>query len=142
MATNTLIYDSIQVGDEIPALTKGPIERMNMVRYSGAAGDFNPIHTVPEIANEAGLPEIIAHGMLMMGYAGQLLTDWLGPDTLRQFQVRFKGMGNLGDVLTCTGRVTEKYERDGEHFIEGKVSVKGQDDLPRLTGSFVAVVGS
>ena len=78
--------------------------------------------------------------MMIMAFAGQMLTDWLGPGALRQFQVRFKGVTVPGDVLTCTGTVTGKAEREGEFLVEGKVSVKGQDERPRLTGTFVAVV--
>ena len=136
----TVSYDTIQVGDEIPRLTKGPLTHTQLVRYSGASGDFNPIHTVPEIAQQAGLDGLISHGMLIMAYAGQVVTEWLGADAMRKFKVRFKGMTALDDVLTCSGEVTEKYERDGEHFVEGRISVKGQDDLPRVTGSFTAVV--
>lgn len=136
----TVRYSEIQVGDEIPPQTKGPIKQEQINQYAEASGDGNPIHTNPEVAREAGLDGTIAHGMLIMAFAGQLITDWLGPGTLRNFKVRFKGMTPPGDVLTCTGSVTEKYEKDGESLVEGKVSVKGQDERPRLTGTFTAVV--
>lgn len=136
----TVTYANVEVGDEIPPLTKGPIEQEQINRYAEASGDGNPIHTNPEVAREAGLDGTIAHGMLIMAFAGQMLTDWLGTDALRNFAVRFKGMTVPGDVLTCTGSVTDKVERDGEHLIEGKVSVKGQDERPRLTGTFVAAL--
>jgi len=136
----TVTFSSVEVGDEVPTLTKGPVEQIQIVRYAGASGDFNPIHTIPAVAQEAGLDGTISHGMLVMAFAGQMLTDWLGPNALRNFKVRFKGMTIPGDVLTCTGSVTAKEERDGENVIEGKVSVKGPDERPRLTGTFVAVL--
>jgi acyl dehydratase len=133
-------FSSIQVGDAIPSLTKGPIEQSQINQFAVASGDGNPIHTDPEVAKSAGLDGTIAHGMLIMAFAGQMLTEWLGPHALRNFKVRFKGMTVPGDVLSCTGTVNKKYEQDGEYFVEGKVSVKGQDERPRVTGSFVAVV--
>ena len=136
----TLSFEKITVGDDIPALTKGPIEQEQLNRYAEASGDSNPIHIDPEVAKAAGLDGTIAHGMLIMAFAGQALTDWLGPGALRHYKARFKGMTSPGDVLTCTGKVTDKYELEGEHFVKGKVSAKGQDEKPRLTGSFVAVV--
>lgn len=133
-------FSGIQVGDAIPQLSKGPIEQSQLNQYAEASGDGNPIHTDPEVAKAAGLDGTIAHGMLIMAFAGQMLTDWLGTDALRNFSGRFKGMTVPGDTVTCSGVVTDKYERDGEYFIEGKVSVKGQDERPRVTGTFVAVV--
>lgn len=136
----TVTYSSLNEGDEIPELTKGPIEQAQIDRYAEVSGDDNPIHTNPQVAKEAGLDGTIAHGMLIMAFAGQMLTDWLGTQALRNFHVRFKGMTAPGDVLTCSGSVTKKVEQDGEFLIEGKVSVKGQDKLPRLTGTFVAAL--
>lgn len=45
------------------------ITRDDLVRYAHAAGDLNPIHLDPEAAKQAGLPGVIAHGMLTMGLA-------------------------------------------------------------------------
>lgn len=136
----TTKYDDIQAGDKIPTLTKGPLEQLQVVRYAGASGDFNPIHTIPEVAQAAGLEGTISHGMLVMAFAGQLITDWLGVGSVRNLNVRFKGMTLPGDTLTCTGSVTEKLEENGEKLVKGKISVKGQDERPRLTGTFVAMV--
>ena len=59
-------YDDFQKGDEIPELKIGPIEHMDLVKYAGASGDFNPIHTDPVFAKDAGLDGTIAHGMYIM----------------------------------------------------------------------------
>ena len=76
----TLYYENVAIGDSLPILKKGPVSLTDLVKYSGASGDFNPLHTVPEYARaRAGLPDVIAHGMLNMAYAGQLITDWMGP---------------------------------------------------------------
>lgn len=95
-------------GDTIGPLVKPSISKTQLVMYSGASGDFNPIHTVEEFAQEAGLGGVIAHGMLTMAFVGQMLTDLLGTDgELHKFGVRFTGMVRPGDILTCEGRVTE-----------------------------------
>nr|WP_043350211.1 MaoC/PaaZ C-terminal domain-containing protein [Beutenbergia cavernae] len=53
------------------------ITRELLVRYAGASGDVNAIHYNDAVAEAAGLPGVIAHGMLTMGLAGSALTDWL-----------------------------------------------------------------
>jgi len=66
------------------------ITRENLVRYAGASGDFNPIHWSNRVAVSAGLPGVVAHGMLTMALAGRLLTDWLGdPAAIVEYGVRF-----------------------------------------------------
>src|SRR6266446_888073 len=123
-----LYYEDVQVGDSIPQLVKSPVTHLQLVRYAGASGDFNPLHTDPKIGEMIGTGGIIAHGMLIMGFVGQMLSDYVGPQSLRKFGVRFKGMTHLDDVITCTGTITEKYEADGQGYIKGKVQAKDQND--------------
>ena len=135
-----LYAEEVNVGEALPALTKEPVTHLQLVRYAGASGDFNPLHTDPKIGEMIGTGGIIAHGMLIMGFVGQLLSDYLGPNALRKFGVRFKGMTRLGDVITCTGTVTEKYEIDGETRIAGKVQATDQNGDVKVTGTFVAAL--
>src|SRR5438270_9550497 len=111
-----LYYEDVQVGDTIPELVKPALTHYQLVRYAGASGDFNPLHTDPKVGEMIGVGGIIAHGMLIMGFVGQLLSDYVGPGALRKFGVRFKGMTHLDDVITCTGTITEKYEENGENL--------------------------
>ncbi|HZS79053.1 MAG TPA: MaoC/PaaZ C-terminal domain-containing protein [Ktedonobacteraceae bacterium] len=143
MTTQTaskLYYEDVNIGDEIPALTKDPVTHLQLVRYAGASGDFNPLHTDPKIGEMIGVGGIIAHGMLIMGFVGQMLSDYVGPGALRKFGVRFKGMTRLGDVITCSGKITEKYEVDGEARIACKVQAVDQNGDVKVTGTFVAAV--
>ena len=135
-----LYYEDVQVGDAIPKLVKSPVSHLQLVRYAGASGDFNPLHTDPKIGELIGIGGIIAHGMLIMGFVGQLLSDYVGPMALRKFGVRFKGMTHLDDVIICTGTITEKYEADGESRIAGKVQATDQNGEVKVAGTFVAAV--
>ena len=135
-----LYYEDVQVGDTIPKLVKSPVSHLQLVRYAGASGDFNPLHTDPKIGELIGVGGIIAHGMLIMGFVGQLLSDYVGPAALRKFDVRFKGMTRIDDVITCTGTITEKYETDGEARIAGKVQATDQNGEVKVAGTFVAAL--
>ena len=97
--------DDVKVGDELPPLVKGPIQQIQLTRYAGASGDFNPIHQDEEFAKAAGMGGVFAHGMLSMGFVGQVVTDWAGPGAVRKLTVRFAGLVRLKDTITCRGRV-------------------------------------
>src|SRR5438874_4664876 len=133
-------YDDVQVGDTIPKLVKSPVTHLQLVRYAGASGDFNPLHTDPKFGEMIGTGGIIAHGMLIMGFVGELLSDYVGPHALRKFGVRFRGMTHLDDEITCTGTITEKYEVDGEGRIAGKVQAVDQNGDVKVSGTFVAAL--
>jgi acyl dehydratase len=70
-------YDDVEVGTRLPTLVH-TIHRGDLVRYAGASGDFNVIHWSDRVASAAGLPGVIAHGMLTLGVAVRLVTDWSG----------------------------------------------------------------
>src|SRR3954454_15308618 len=85
----TVGYDDVQVGTPLPALTF-PVQRVNLVMYAGASGDFNPIHWNERFARSVGLPDVIAHGMFTMAEAARVLTDWTGdPGAVEEYGVRF-----------------------------------------------------
>jgi acyl dehydratase len=133
-------YEDINVGDEIPVLSKEPLTHLQLVRYAGASGDFNPLHTDARIGEMLGTGGIIAHGMLIMGFVGQMLSDYVGPQALRTFGVRFKGMTHLGDVITCSGRINEKYAVAGEGLITGSVQAADQNGDIKVSGTFSAAL--
>jgi len=135
-----LYYEDVQVGNTIPELVKPALSHIQLVRYAGASGDFNPLHTDPKFGEMVGTGGIIAHGMLIMGFVGQLLSDYVGPAALRKFGVRFRGMTRLDDVITCTGTIMEKYEAGGEGRIAGKVQAVDQNGDVKVSGTFVAAL--
>jgi acyl dehydratase len=76
-------------GTEVGSLTVR-LTREQLVRYAGASGDFNPIHYSDHFATALGLPGVIAHGMLTMGTALRVVTDWVGdPARVMSYSARF-----------------------------------------------------
>ena len=133
-------FDTIRVGDALPSLTKPPITEIQLVRYSGASGDFNPIHTVHQAGVESGNGGVITHGMVIMGFVGQMITDWICPDQVRIFGVRFTGISRPGDVITVSGAVAEKFEVDGEQRVRCQIEAVDQNGHRKVKGEFVAAL--
>ncbi len=101
------------VGDELESCTLPPVTRLQLIKYAGASGDYNPIHTVDEAAEEAGLEGVIAHGMLTAAAMGLPFSSYLEHGYVRGLEVRFSGMVYLGDEITVGGHVSER-EESGE----------------------------
>ncbi|MEI2717580.1 MAG: MaoC/PaaZ C-terminal domain-containing protein [Candidatus Nanopelagicales bacterium] len=118
----TVTFDDISVGDELPPL-RVRLQRVNLVMYAGASGDFNPIHWNERIATAVGLPDVIAHGMLTMATAARVVTEWLDdPGAVRSYQARFSRPvvvpdDDRGAEVTITAQVAEKLA-DGHVAIE------------------------
>lgn len=82
-------FEQLTVGDVV-AERDLQFTRDRLVRYAGASGDFNPIHYRDDVAAAVGLPGVLAHGMLTMGAAGAVATDWVGTSaTVVDFHTRF-----------------------------------------------------
>jgi meromycolic acid (3R)-3-hydroxyacyl-[acyl-carrier protein] dehydratase HadB len=101
-------FEQITLGQALPPLTK-QVTVQQIQRYAEASGDRNPIHLDDSFARSAGLPGVIAHGMLTMAFANQAVTDWLGDRSLlKRLQGRFAGMVRPDDAITVTGTVASK----------------------------------
>jgi acyl dehydratase len=98
---------SARIGEDLPPLVKSPVSKVQLLRYAGASGDYNLIHTDVETARSVGLGDVIAHGMLSMGFLGQYLAGLAGADQVRRLAVRFGSPVRLGDVLTCRSIVKD-----------------------------------
>ena len=110
----TPAFDGLTLGD-IVAEESFPLTRDSLVRYAGASGDFNPIHYRDDVAASVGLPGVLAHGMLTMGFAVQPVVDWAGdPARIADYQVRFTRpvvvdpeQGALVTVVAKVGQLDE-----------------------------------
>lgn len=65
---------------QLPEFTERTIEldRQDLVEYSRAAGDPNPIHLDDEAARAIGLDGVIAHGMLTWARVLAEVSQWAG----------------------------------------------------------------
>jgi acyl dehydratase len=101
------------IGDELPVMKTEPLTRHALALYCGASGDHNPIHVDYDYAKEAGLGDVIAHGMLSMGYLGKMLTNWIPQKQIRSYEARFTALTHIGETVCCSGRIASKWEEEG-----------------------------
>jgi hypothetical protein len=125
---------------ELPEI-RVALRRVDLVRYAGAAGDFNPIHFSDHAAVALGLPGVIAHGMLTMGLAGRVVTRVLDdPGRLTKLGVRFTNPvlvpdNDTGTVCEFTGTVGQTEDADFH-----TIALKAASGSRQVLGQAKAVV--
>lgn len=132
-----------QVGEALPALDSGTITRHRIALYAHGSGDLNPIHVDPDFArDQAGLPDVIVHGMYSMGLFGRLLTGWAGPNSVRSLDTRFEAMLPVKESLRCEGVVDRVEPADGGALVSVKLSARKRDGTGIASGSAVVFVAA
>lgn len=124
----------IEAGTRLPPL-ETRLTRLDLVRYAGASGDFNPIHWSESAAATARLPTVIAHGMLTMGVALRAVTEWCGdPGLVVDYGVRFSRVVPVPDgegaLIRVDGAVAH-VDDDGTAHVELSVTHAGDEVLTR-----------
>jgi acyl dehydratase len=131
--TAAVAHADVEVGTTLPP-QRVPLQRVNLVMYAGASGDFNPIHWNQRFATAVGLPDVIAHGMLTMASAGRIVTNWVGdPGAVVEYGVRFTRPvvvpdDDAGAVVEITAVVADKRE-DGTVRVDITATSQGQTVL-------------
>jgi len=117
MESKQVCWEDVKVGQEIPTLVKHPTH-IQMLMWGGAVDDYNPMHADNEIAERAGYKEPIVFGPLIFSFLEQMISSWMGPDGwLKKITVRHNAPAFANDDVVCKGKITDKYEKDGEHCV-------------------------
>ncbi|WP_205502180.1 MaoC family dehydratase [Rhodopseudomonas sp. BR0G17] len=128
------------VGDRIVHKRFPAINRHRLALYCGASGDHNPIHVDIDFAKASGFPDVFTHGMLVMGYLGQALSDAVPPGRIRSFSTRFAAITQLGAEITCEGQVTELIEAGGERRARLALTARDQTGEIKLAGEAIVAL--
>lgn len=128
---------TVSVGAQPIPRRIGPITQTHIVRFAGAGGDFNPLHHDPAFAAEAGFRSVISMGQMQAGMLAGFVTDWIGVEHLREFEVRFVAPVQLGDVLELTAEVVSIDSSVAVLSVEGSV-----DGVQVITGTATVIVAS
>lgn len=135
MPPRKLYFENIRVGDELPAMAKTPIDRVQLARYAGATGDFNPAHVDEPAARALGLPTVSAPNTIALGFLSQLVGDWARGAQVKKLSCRFTRMLWPGDTLICKGRVADRLGENGKYFVDLDVWAENQEGQLAARGS-------
>ena len=141
-AKKQLFYEDVEIGQEITPLVKGPMTTLHIMRWSAAIENWHRIHyDRPYAVEHDKLPDVLVSGYWKQQALVQMLKDWCGEGGwLWKIQYQFRAMDPVGATLTCWGRITDKYTRDGLGFVECDIGMRNHEDQESTPGIAVIVL--
>ena len=130
-----LNLDELRVGMNLPEL-KRPVTQEHINLYAEASQDFNPIHIDQEFARQTQPGGTIAHGMLILAYIAEFMTNFFGQGWLTsgKLSIRFKTPARPGDTVTVSGKITKMQKEDGFSLIFCDVLCQNQQGEAVIVG--------
>ncbi|BCK59021.1 fused (3R)-hydroxyacyl-ACP dehydratase subunits HadA/HadB [Nocardia wallacei] len=133
-------FDDLSVGYQLPARTM-QLSRGDLVNYAGVSGDPNPIHFSDRAAELAGLPTVVAHGLLTMGLGGEFLSSWLGdPTAIESYSVRLSGFVPVEPLSPARIEFTGKVKSLDPERRTATILLSGTSAGKKLFGRAIAQV--
>lgn len=126
--------DTAAPGAELARDTYPAITRHALAIYAGASGDDNPIHVDSDVARAAGMPDVFAHGMLIMGYLGRTLKGVAGSRKILTFSTRFQAITWPGNQITCTATLAAIEPRGPDRVATIALTAVDQHGETKLKG--------
>ena len=128
-------WDDVEEGQEI-VIEDEEMSSQRLVVWAAASGDFYQIHYDDDFAKNNQLPGIIVHGALKGMMVGRLLDEWVGSEgRIVKWNVSYRGMDPARQDLKIWGKVTKKYEGDGEALVDLDVGVAQPDGTQTTPGT-------
>ena len=130
-----------EVGDQLSPLIINKITKKSLNRYARASGDYNPIHLDKDFAQKYGLPNVIAHGMLVMSYLGRMLTNTFPQATIVDFSSQFISMTHINEKLSCAGKIIKKTtDFSGNIIYKIQLKVVSDNNEKRIIGKASIII--
>ena len=124
----------LEVGDELPPLTKTILQRQ-IDCYSGVRP--HSIHTDPEWARKKGFRAPLVQAMMSTAYASQLMVQFIGEGYIKggKLSVAFTKPVFAGDTLTVRGRIRSREPEGNRTRVNVDVWCVNEDGVTTMVGS-------
>jgi len=151
MSKKQIYWDDVKEGQELAPLPK-IADRVMLVKWAGASGDFNPHHYDDAFAATQGTDGVIVHGLLKQAWLIQFVTTWMGDEGfMKKFDCQYRGMDhprtmktmsepNDGPTWHCIGKVLKKYEDGDQACVDLEIGVENGDKKVTTPGSATVVL--
>ena len=128
----------VHQGDSLPTIVKH-LSQQKINLYAEASGDYNPIHIDEAFAAKTPLGGTIAHGMLILAYASEMMTQAFGQSWLEggKLSIRFKAPARPQDTITTSGKVDSIEKKDGIPHVNCSLECCNQNGDVVISGGAV-----
>ena len=125
---------SMQVGEELPALTKA-ISQRRIDCYSGVRP--HSIHTDPEWARKKGFKAPLAQALMSTAYVSQMMVQLLGEGFVKggEISAAFIKPVFAGDILTVHGRIKSRETEGVNTRVTAEVWCENEQGVKTMVGT-------
>jgi len=118
MERKQLYWEDVKVGEEIPTSFSLKLDMTRFVLQVSGSQDYYPVHHDRDFAKAQGVPDVFMNTGFLTAATGRLLTDWIGTEGwLCKYKIEMRRMNLLGETMTVKGKVTDKYEKNKDHYV-------------------------
>ena len=142
MGNGQVYFDDVQIDQEIPKGVKGPMTVAHIMRWSASMENWHRIHYDKEYAVQHDkLPDVLVNGSWKQHVLMQLVKDWAGlGGWALKVDFQFRDMDLPGDLITASGKVKTKYEKDGLGYVELDINLRNSRNIESTRGTAVVVL--
>ena len=133
-------FEDFSEGDEMPVVTKGPMQVGHQVRWAGACDNYaSEFHHDAAVAKEVGLPGVLLSGPFMASYMLTEVTHWLGRSAqVKSFWDRNAGTTQPRDMAHIHASIKRAWVDEGKGLVEVDCRITNQDGKVTTPGTLVA----
>lgn len=124
----SISWDEVEVGYELPQHERDITAALVVGGAISATHDYAEVHHDYHAARKAGADDVFMNILTTNGLIGKYLTDWTGPTgEVKSITLRLAVPNYPGDRMVINGRVTDKYEDNGQQLV--KIEFVGKNRL-------------
>lgn len=135
-------YETVEVGQDLIPLYKGPLTTAHLMRWSAAIENWHKIHYDERFAIEHdGLPGLLVNGTLKQQFIMQMLREWAGIEGwVWKVSFQFRAMSLVRERLKVWGRVAAKRESAGYGLVDIELGILNEAQVESTPGNAVIAV--
>lgn len=133
-------WDTLEIGDVLPAIVKKPISRLQIAQFAAASEEFSPLHLDDEHAKAAGFNSAYAPGLMALGFAEESLRAFASNMRIVSLTGTFQRLIWPGDTLIAKGLLLRRYQKHDEHRIQFSVWCENQHQEVVMKGSSIGLL--
>ncbi len=139
---DTIFYEDVEPGSELPRLAKGPLTTAHLMRWSAAMENWHKIHyDRPFALGHERLPGLLINGSLKQQFMLQLLKDWVGPGGwVWKVSFQFRAMNLVDETLSVWGRVSAKRDGPGYGLVDLELGIVNEENKESTPGAATVAV--
>lgn len=129
LSTPVTSIDDVTVGLVLPAMVRGPLSPMHLMRFSAAIENWHRIHYDYDFATgHDGLPDLVVSGSWKQHFVAQMVRRWAGADGwMTELGLQYRRVNVVGETLTAWGRVTDIEPGEAYGLVGIDVGIRNQD---------------